>query len=102
MEVVIKECLANGRLAGEKSPVRNWLDPEAHRRFGPDQLAIAAALAQPWATRVLLGAVTQEHIRRGVEAASAEVVSLIDSSAFTNTAEDPETYWSKRSQRGWE
>lgn len=101
VEVVIKECLANGRLAAAETPATDRFAREGVRGLGPDQLAIAAALSQPWATRVLVGAVTTEHVRRSLQAASSEVLELIDPASLVSTAEDPATYWAKRSQRGW-
>src|SRR6202140_3824368 len=50
--VIIKEALANGRLANR------------------DQEAIAAALANPWVDVVLSGAVTVEQVRSNVRAAA--------------------------------
>src|SRR4051795_8374998 len=46
--VIVKEALANGRLTGRAAPpvLRQVADPAA---ITPDALAIAAALAQPWA-----------------------------------------------------
>ena len=60
--VIVKEAVANGRLApggggstvGERSAAKAAED----LGVGVDQLAIAVALAQPWAWRVLSGAVS--------------------------------------------
>ncbi|MPZ89594.1 MAG: aldo/keto reductase, partial [Nitriliruptorales bacterium] len=67
--VIIKEAVANGRLTAqdEEGPslatVRTLLrQSAAGHGVGVDALAIAAALAQPWADVVLSGAVITPHL----------------------------------------
>ncbi|MEO6797452.1 MAG: aldo/keto reductase [Candidatus Dormibacter sp.] len=80
--VIIKEVLANGRLAPE------------------DRIAVAAALANPWADVVLSGAVSGAQV-----ASNASAVDLrLDPeavAAVTARAEPPQQYWRERSQRAW-
>jgi aryl-alcohol dehydrogenase-like predicted oxidoreductase len=71
--VIVKEAMANGRLAAD--------GPAAAR------LALAAALAQPWATIVLSGATTVAQLAENVEARSL--------------AETPADYWARRAQLPW-
>jgi aryl-alcohol dehydrogenase-like predicted oxidoreductase len=79
--VIIKEALANGRLADR--PVE----------------ALAAALAQPWADVVLSGAVTVEQLDSNVGALEHDdEVSLED---LHQSAMDPDQYWAERSALPW-
>jgi aryl-alcohol dehydrogenase-like predicted oxidoreductase len=93
--VVVKEVLANGRLAESDDPRLTALADAAGRR--PDQLAIGAALAQPWASVVLSGAVTVEQL---AENAAADRWP-IDATTLEAIAEPPEQYWAGRQQRAW-
>jgi len=80
--VIIKEALANGRLADR------------------DQEAMAAALANPWVDIVLSGAVTEAQVRSNV-AALAVHPSADDLVALSTLAESPDRYWKERSQLAW-
>ncbi len=98
--VVVKEALANGRLT----------DREAHRAGGPihreatalgatvDALALAAALAQPWADVVLSGAVTPGQLHSNLEALNVAVDGL----ALPSLAIAPQEYWTQRGALAWE
>jgi aryl-alcohol dehydrogenase-like predicted oxidoreductase len=60
--VLVKEALANGRLAphaGADHPPAQLASAAAQLGVGEDAMALAAALANPWATVVLCGAVTR-------------------------------------------
>jgi aryl-alcohol dehydrogenase-like predicted oxidoreductase len=80
--VIVKEALANGRLADR------------------DQEAIAAALADPSVDVVLSGAVTAEQVRSNVMATTVELASdqLTD---LARMAEPAAQYWKERSQLAW-
>ncbi|QJY51009.1 aldo/keto reductase [Pseudonocardia broussonetiae] len=93
--VIVKEPVANGRLA----PVPD-ADPRAAalaQRAGVplDRLAIAAALAQPWAGLVLSGAVDARQVASNVAALS------VPGDVLDVPAEDPAAYWAARSARAW-
>jgi aryl-alcohol dehydrogenase-like predicted oxidoreductase len=61
---------------------------------------MAAALAQPWVTRVLSGAVTPHQVVSNV--ASAQLALPDDVLEELGTlAEDPDSYWAARSRRSW-
>lgn len=101
--VVVKEGLANGRLA-PRSPdarVREVLFPEA-RRLGvaPDALALAAVLAQPWADVVLSGASTVAQLQSNLGAARVHLDAAARS-ALGALAEPSEAYWSRRASLSW-
>ena len=80
--VMIKEALANGRLADR------------------DAEAIAAALANPWADVVLSGAVTVQQLRSNLRALERSIRSdqLAD---LTAHAEPPDRYWTERNALRW-
>jgi aryl-alcohol dehydrogenase-like predicted oxidoreductase len=106
MVVILKEVVANGRLterntAPEFAPKRDLLQTQA-ARLGTslDALAIAAALARPWADIVLSGAATVEQLRSNVQAVhvvwdeEAEVT-------LQSLAEPAPDYWQTRSRLDW-
>jgi aryl-alcohol dehydrogenase-like predicted oxidoreductase len=100
--VVVKEGVANGRLTAHglsgAGDVPLALAAEAARLgVTPDAVALAAALAQPWADLVLSGAATPEHLRDNLRA-----LDLRPEPGFlTELAEVPETYWRSRSALSW-
>jgi aryl-alcohol dehydrogenase-like predicted oxidoreductase len=96
--VIVKEVLANGRLT----------DRHAGTRFAPlrayasalgttiEAVAMASALAQPWATVVLSGAVTSQQLDAGLVA-----LDMVPCVAPPRVAETPERYWQKRAAMAW-
>ncbi len=84
--VAIKEALANGRLAVEPPPAL----PEPS-----DAVALAAALAQPWADTVLIGPVTRAQLVSNLRAAALDPMDLPD------LAEPAAEYWAARSRLPW-
>ena len=103
LAVVVKEGVANGRLATGDDPapaaqVTSRLADE--RGVRPDQVALAAALAQPWATHVLSGAVTPDQVRSNVAALDL-ALTADDLAELLGAPEEPEVYWSARSGRTW-
>jgi aryl-alcohol dehydrogenase-like predicted oxidoreductase len=99
--VIVKEAVANGRL----TPGASDAPPRAAALAGElgiplDQLAIAAALAQPWAWRVLSGAVDPAQVASNATAAAVALpADVLDELA--SLAEDPATYWAARAARVW-
>ena len=80
--VIIKEALANGRLAGD------------------DVTALAAALANPWVDVVLSGAVTPDQVWSNVRATQVHL-SDDEMARLLPNAEPPEQYWKERSALPW-
>jgi aryl-alcohol dehydrogenase-like predicted oxidoreductase len=78
LRVMVKEALANGRLADR------------------DALALAAALAQPWADVVLSGATTVEILRSNLRAREVEPPGVLP-----ELREDAGAYWALRSELPW-
>jgi aryl-alcohol dehydrogenase-like predicted oxidoreductase len=95
--ILIKEAMANGRLAATDGPLGGVAG-----RLGttPDRVALAAVHAQPWADVVLSGAVTVEQVRSN---ASAVDVMLPDDAlaAMNELAQPPERYWEERAALPW-
>jgi aryl-alcohol dehydrogenase-like predicted oxidoreductase len=100
--VIVKEALANGRLTARGDAARAGPLAEASRELSatPDALALAAALAQPWADVVLLGAATVDQLRSNLRALDVPSGrALVERFApFTEPAGD---YWSRRSRLPW-
>jgi aryl-alcohol dehydrogenase-like predicted oxidoreductase len=92
--VVVKEAVANGRLAGPEAPPPLAAVAERYG-VGPDAVAIGAVLAQPWCDVVLSGAVTPQQL-----ASNAAAVSFAPEE-LTGLAEPAEVYWATRSRRPW-
>lgn len=96
--VIVKEAVANGRLtaAGDAGRPESTLGGIASAS-GPDSdaLAIAAALAQPWASVVLSGAATVEQLASNLRAMEIAAPDLPD------LAEPAGEYWAARSARPW-
>ena len=80
--VIIKEALANGRLAAR------------------DAEAIAAALANPWVDVALSGAVTTEQLRSNARAVERRL-SVDELAELSKLAEPAEEYWKERSATRW-
>jgi aryl-alcohol dehydrogenase-like predicted oxidoreductase len=78
LKVIVKEALANGRLAAQ------------------DDVALAAALAQPWATVVLSGAASVDVLRSNLRARD-----LAPPGELSEYVEDSAAYWARRSSLDW-
>jgi aryl-alcohol dehydrogenase-like predicted oxidoreductase len=78
--VMIKEALANGRLADQAV------------------VALAAALAQPWADVVLSGAVTTGQLEINL----AALTLARERADWPHIAESPADYWARRSALPWQ
>lgn len=96
--VIIKEGMANGRLAVAGGPLAQLA---AELRSTPDAVALAAVLRQPWARIVLSGAATTGQLATNL---SAESVTLTADHVrhLSALAEDPEDYWRARSSLPWQ
>ena len=80
--VIVKEALANGRLAERAD------------------LAFAAALAQSWASVVLSGAVTEAQLAANL-ASEGRALDARALGALISEAEAPQEYWMRRSRLPW-
>jgi aryl-alcohol dehydrogenase-like predicted oxidoreductase len=97
--VIVKEALANGRLTARGGDERLARIAE---RLGasPDAVALAAAMAQPWADVVLSGAATPNQLESNL-AARDVVLDEESSEELDALREDAESYWSTRSGLAW-
>ena len=95
--VVVKEAVANGRLAGRAALPPALAQVGHELGAGPDAVALAAALAQPWADVVLSGATTSEQLEGNLRA----LTLTGDFSALAGLAESPEAYWQTRAGLAW-
>ena len=106
MGVIVKEALANGRLTARNQDAafaekRGLLEEEAARLHTTlDALALAAALAQPWADVVLSGAATVDQLQSNLAALAVpwdeEAQRRVDT-----LHENPADYWTIRGWLAW-
>jgi aryl-alcohol dehydrogenase-like predicted oxidoreductase len=100
--VIVKEALANGRLAGREGRADERLLAVARERGqAPDALALSAALAQPWADVVLSGAATVEALRSNLSALGAVSYGQKTDRRLLPLREEREHYWSERANLPW-
>ncbi|MGW1716319.1 aldo/keto reductase [Streptomyces sp. NPDC002156] len=99
LTVIVKEGMANGRLAAGQAPdaVRTIAEETG---LGADAVALALVLRQPWAGVVLSGAATAAQLASNLHAA---VVDLDDDqlSRLAALVEEPRAYWERRGQLPW-
>jgi len=100
MGVLVKEAVANGRLAGDAAPPALTEAAAAHDA-GADAVAIAAALAQPWADVVLSGASTPAMLASNLHALDVRLDEAALAALLDELAEAPEAYWAARSALPW-
>lgn len=99
LTVIVKEGMANGRLAAGQAPeaVRAIAEETG---LGADAVALALVLRQSWAGVVLSGAATVGQLASNLHAA---VVDLDEEqlSRLAALAEEPHAYWDRRGQLPW-
>jgi len=108
MKVVVKESLANGRLTHRNREDDQVLAPlvarirELAEARGTtiEMLALAAALARPWADVVLTGAATVEQIRSNVAALELGYDAELDEQLRSVSVSSTE-YWRARTSFKW-
>ena len=84
--VLVKEALANGRLAA--------------RGAGQDAVALAAALARPWADVVLSGAATVAQLVSNLAARELAWDDELEE-RMAGLVEEPAAYWATRAELPW-
>ncbi|MER6539920.1 aldo/keto reductase [Streptomyces sp. 900105755] len=99
LTVIVKEGMANGRLAAPHAPdaLRTVAEETG---LGCDAVALAVVLRQPWAGVVLSGAATVAQLASNLHAA---VVDLAPDqlSRLATLAEEPRAYWEHRGSLPW-
>jgi aryl-alcohol dehydrogenase-like predicted oxidoreductase len=93
--VLVKEAVANGRLVPGGSAPAVLSELATARGVTEDAVALAAALANPWAAVVLSGAVTTDQLQSNLTALTVGPLPELD------LAEPPDRYWAARSARPW-
>ncbi|MFF7279914.1 aldo/keto reductase [Streptomyces griseorubiginosus] len=99
LTVIVKEGMANGRLAAPHAP--DALKAVAEETsLGCDAVALALVLRQPWVGVVLSGAATTSQLASNLHAA---VVDLDDEqlARLGELVEEPQAYWQRRGQLPW-
>ncbi|MCX5241688.1 aldo/keto reductase [Streptomyces prunicolor] len=99
LTVIVKEGMANGRLADPYAPETLKAVAE-ETNTGSDAIALALILREPWAGVALSGAATAAQLASNLHAAA---VDLNDDqlSRLATLAEEPRTYWEKRGRLPW-
>jgi aryl-alcohol dehydrogenase-like predicted oxidoreductase len=98
--VIVKEALANGRLARRESCPVPVATVAARWSAEPDAIAIAAALAKPWADVVLSGAATVDQLHANL-AGLRVVLAPEEIEALASCREPADAYWAARSRLAW-
>jgi aryl-alcohol dehydrogenase-like predicted oxidoreductase len=97
--VIVKEGVANGRLAGEHAP--GWLrELAAAHDTTTAAAALAAVMARPWVDVVLSGASTVRQLEENLRARDVDWTAE-DDERVAGVAEDPEAYWERRAALEW-
>jgi aryl-alcohol dehydrogenase-like predicted oxidoreductase len=96
--VIVKEGLANGRLAVD--PPGDLHRVAGRHGTGADTIALAAVLAQPWADTVLSGAVSVAQLTSNL---AAETITLggDELDELGGLATTPAEYWRDRAALPW-
>jgi aryl-alcohol dehydrogenase-like predicted oxidoreductase len=97
--VYVKEALANGRLT-VRGAAPALAAAARSRGVAEDQLALAAALAQPWADVVLSGAATVAQVESNLGALSVAWDSAL-ADELAALVEPADAYWEARSRLAW-
>ncbi|TMR00682.1 aldo/keto reductase [Actinomadura soli] len=98
LHVLLKEVLANGRLATR--PPAAMRTVAVKNLVQPDALALASALSRPWADTVLIGAVSPEQLVANLAAAEVSLDEG-DLDVLAGMSVAPGIYWAERSALPW-
>ncbi len=97
--VLIKETLANGRLAVEAPAVVREI--AAAHGTGPDAVAVAAVLANEWAGQAVIGPASPAQLAANLRATALDLTAA-ERESLTALAEEPGAYWRHRSSLEWD
>lgn len=99
VQVLVKEALANGRLTARGGD--ETLAATARERGGSeDAVALAAALARPWADVVLSGAATVAQLQSNLSALELAWDDELEQ-RLSGLVREPAAYWAERAQLPW-
>jgi aryl-alcohol dehydrogenase-like predicted oxidoreductase len=96
--VLVKETLANGRLAAGQAP-QALVREATLAGVTPDAAALAAPLAKPFTDVALSGAATPEQLGENLRAVGLDGLEI--ASRLQGLAEPPEQYWQTRAALPW-
>jgi aryl-alcohol dehydrogenase-like predicted oxidoreductase len=99
LTVIVKEGMANGRLAYPHAP-EILKTVAAETSMGCDAVALAVVLRRPWAGVVLSGAATTNQLGSNLHAAAVD----LDENQLARLAtlvEEPGEYWQRRAALPW-
>ncbi len=97
--VIVKEALANGRLTARGHDPRLAAVASAHR-VSEDALALAAALARPWADLVLSGAADSDQLHSNLRALELGCDERLEAE-LAGLEEPSAAYWERRGELPW-
>ncbi|MFD5845116.1 aldo/keto reductase [Streptomyces chartreusis] len=99
LTVIVKEGMANGRLADPYAP--DALKAVAEEvSLGCDAVALALILREPWAGVVLSGAATTVQLVSNLHAAAVDLDEA-QLERLAGLVEEPGAYWERRGQLPW-
>ncbi|HEV7907705.1 MAG TPA: aldo/keto reductase [Pseudonocardiaceae bacterium] len=96
VQVLVKEGLANGRLAVR--PPQRVQELAEDNGVGPDAVALAAVFAQPWADVVLSGAASSAQLLSNLDAGRVRLAP----DELASLTEPAEQYWATRASLAWD
>lgn len=99
LRVLVKEALANGRLTARGGD-ETLAATARGRGASEDALALAAALAQPWADVVLSGAATVAQLESNLSALDLAWDAELEQ-RLSGLVMEPATYWAERAELPW-
>ncbi|MFH8491418.1 aldo/keto reductase [Streptomyces longisporoflavus] len=99
LTVLVKEGMANGRLADPHAPAA-LREIAGEAGLGSDAVALALVLRQPWAGVVLSGAATTVQLVSNLHAAAVDL-DAGQLERLAALAEEPSAYWERRGQLPW-
>lgn len=99
LTVLVKEAMANGRLADPHAPAA-LREIAGATGLGCDAVALALVLRQPWAGVVLSGAATSVQLVSNLHAAAVDL-DAEQLERLAGLAEEPAAYWERRGQLPW-
>jgi aryl-alcohol dehydrogenase-like predicted oxidoreductase len=97
--VMVKEAVANGRLTA-RGGAPALAAAARERGTTEDAVALAAALAQPWADLALSGAATVEQLQSNLAARELDWDDELEG-RLAGLVEDPGAYWQERARLPW-
>lgn len=97
LTVIVKEAMANGRLAAQDGPLRAIADEAGTT---PDAVALAAVLRRPWVTVALSGAAGTGQLESNLAAAGLRLTEEA-LHRISGLAEPAPHYWRHRSSLPW-